>query len=257
MRYVRARPSAVRWARRIARSATRRSCRGCAGLRRRTRPRHAAPRECTRGVRDDAGGGERRAMREERGGAAAAPAPPPRRTRRACCFLVRLGEAFSCTDQVCAARRRGLWAARRLPAAVRDGLIGAAGEQLRGNADEAVVRRIVQRCVPAGRGGHGCHRRHRRRPPTTRRTAPTANGAPVVVLGVHVGKRAEQRCDGRAIVIHRRIDQRRLSTPAHGGAGGGGEPPTDQRYPRTGTRSPYPTRGYTPGSRGAAQTKQS
>jgi hypothetical protein len=53
----------------------------------------------------------------------------------------------------------------------------------------------------------------------------------------------------------RRIEQRRLSTPAHGGAGGGGEPPTDQRYPRTGTRSPYPTRGYTPGSRGAARKK--
>jgi hypothetical protein len=35
-------------------------------------------------------------------------------------------------------------------------LIGAADEQLRDGVDGAVGRRNVQRCHPAGRGGHGC-----------------------------------------------------------------------------------------------------
>jgi hypothetical protein len=43
-----------------------------------------------------------------------------------------------------------------LPVVVCDALIGAADEQLRAGADAPVGRRIVQRCRPAGRGGHGC-----------------------------------------------------------------------------------------------------
>jgi hypothetical protein len=65
-------------------------------------------------------------------------------------------------------------------------------------------------------------------PSTTADNAPNGpwKGAPVGVLcGVHVGARAEQRCDDRAFVSDRRTHQRRHSTSAQGGAGGGGEPP--------------------------------
>ncbi len=103
-----------------------------------------------------------------------------------------------------------------VPVVVRDGLIGAADEQLRAGAGGAVVRRPVQRRPPARRGGHGRHRRHHQPSPTTRRTAPTAKGAPAAVLGVHLGARVEQRCDGRAIVVDRRNDQRRPPIPANG-----------------------------------------
>jgi hypothetical protein len=117
-------------------------------------------------------------MREERGDAAAAPAPPPRRTCRACCIVVRVCEACPCTDRVCGPSAR-LVAGMALPVTVRDALIGAADEQLRGDVDAADDRRNVQRRPPAGRGGHGCHRRHRRPPPTTRRTAPAAKAHPL------------------------------------------------------------------------------
>jgi hypothetical protein len=69
IRYVSARPSAGRQQQPTARSATRTSCRGCVGVRRRTRPRHAVPRECMRGVRGvhgDAGGNRAARMRQAR-----------------------------------------------------------------------------------------------------------------------------------------------------------------------------------------------
>jgi hypothetical protein len=70
-----------------------------------------------------------------------------------------------------------------LPVVVRDALVGAAGEQLRGDVDEAVGCRMVQRCPPAGRGGHGrigVTIGHRRPP---RRTAPPAK-AHIIMLWV-------------------------------------------------------------------------
>jgi hypothetical protein len=64
MRHVRTWPSAIRWQQQIARSAPCRPCRGCVSVRRRTRHRHAVPRECRRGecgVQGGSGGGKGRA----------------------------------------------------------------------------------------------------------------------------------------------------------------------------------------------------
>ncbi len=85
------------------------------------------------------------------------------------------------------------------------------------------------------------------------RHAPNApqKGAPAGVLGVHIGARAEQRRDDRVVVIERRPHQRCHSRPAHGGAGGGGEP-RSIRVPSYGNSQPLPDPEYTPGSRGAA-----
>ena len=58
-----------------------------------------------------------------------------------------------------------------------------------------------------------------------RRTAPTGRkGAPAVVFGVHVGARVDERFDDLVTVAGRRIDQRGVSTPAHGGAAKGVSP---------------------------------
>jgi hypothetical protein len=51
------------------------------------------------------------------------------------------------------------------------------------------------------------------------RFAASANGAPVVVLGVHVGVGIDERSDHSAIAVHRRIVQRGEAIAVHGGAG--------------------------------------
>ena len=120
MWYVPARPSAIRQQQRIARSATSTSCRGCLGVRRRTRSLHAVPRLCHawRGVawRGVAWRAWRAGGRSARAMSAAAPPPPPRRTRRACCYVVHVGEACPCADSgrsVC--DHRTPWAAQAYP----------------------------------------------------------------------------------------------------------------------------------------------
>jgi hypothetical protein len=75
----------------------------------------------------------------------------------------------------------------------------------------------------------------RRRRGLVRRTPPIAasgNGAPLVVLGVHVGAGCDERSDDSAIVVVRRQVQRGVAIAAHGGAVRAGVP----QYP-TGTRT--------------------
>jgi hypothetical protein len=50
---------------------------------------------------------------------------------------------------------------------------------------------------------------HHRPPPTNAPDSAAGKGAPHEAFGVHVGARAEQRCDDRAIVIDHRFHQRR------------------------------------------------
>ena len=167
MPYVPARPSAVQWQQQIARSATRTSCRGCVGVRRRKRTRHAVLRQCMRGVHGGAAAAARgahaggaRAMRRRRcGGRACATAASYAPSLLHRCATSR-GVALH--RSVCG--RREAVGGTALPGVVRDAL-GAADEQLRSGADAAVHGRYVQRCESAGRGGHGCMRRtidHRR-----------------------------------------------------------------------------------------------
>ncbi len=105
---VPARPSAVRQHQRIAHSATRTSCRGRDGVRRRARSVQCCVRDVAWRHGAQAEGGAR-AM------PAAAPPPPPRRTRRACCDVVLLGEACPCADS----GRFGVWPSALLWAAQR------------------------------------------------------------------------------------------------------------------------------------------
>jgi hypothetical protein len=87
---------------------------------------------------------------------AAAPPPPPRRTRRACRNVARIGEASTCADSGrFGVRHVGMAVGGTALQGVLDGLVGAANEQRHGGSGGAVVRRPVQRCVPAGRRGIG------------------------------------------------------------------------------------------------------
>jgi hypothetical protein len=197
---------------------------------------------------------ERRACRRsaQRGGAdaAVAPAPPPRRTRRACCIVLLLGEALACTDPVCS---QSVWlvGGTALPAVVHDGLIGAADEQLRADAEEAVGRRPVQRCRPAGQGGHG-------------RIGVTV-GRRRTRAGQRRRQRRTRRCSGcprrraRRAALRRSRDRHspphRSAPSFHSCARRRRCAPIDQRYPRTGTHSPYPTRVYAGGPGGSAPKK--
>jgi hypothetical protein len=69
------------------------------------------------------------------------------------------------------------------------------------------------------------------------RFAASANGAPVAVLGVHVGVGIDERSDHSAIAAVRRMVQRGAAIPVHGGAGVRGWAPRGvPQYP-TGTRN--------------------
>ena len=70
-------------------------------------------------------------------------------------FLCELARRFPAPIGVCGPSA-WLVGGTAVPLLVRDALIGAADEQLRAGADGAVVRRMVQRCPPTGRGGHSC-----------------------------------------------------------------------------------------------------
>ena len=171
MWYVPARPAAVRQRQRIVRSATRRPCRGSVGVRRRPRSVHALLRQCAarRGAGQEEGGERRPHLRH-------------RRVVRGelSVILCPLARRFPAPIRADSVRGPSGVDARgtALPAVVRDGPVGAADEQRHGGFGVAVGRRVVQRCPPAGRGGHGRiggtigHRR----PP--RRTAPTAKPHP-------------------------------------------------------------------------------
>ena len=63
------------------------------------------------------------------------------------------------------------------------------------------------------------------------RFAASANGAPVVVLGVHVGVGIDERSDHSAIAVERRPVQRGPAIAVHGGAGVMGWAP--RGYPST------------------------
>ncbi len=68
------------------------------------------------------------------------------------------------------------------------------------------------------------------------RFAASANGAPVAVLGVHVGVGIDERSDDSAIAEERRIVQRGPAIAVHGGPGVWGWAPRVPQYP-TGTRN--------------------
>ncbi len=63
------------------------------------------------------------------------------------------------------------------------------------------------------------------------RFAASANGAPEVVVGVHVGVGIDERSDHSAIAVGRRIVQRGVAIAVHGGAGVVGWAP--RGYPST------------------------
>ena len=219
MRYVPARTAAVREQRRIARSATRRSSRGCVGVRRRTRPRHAVlrPRMC--GMRAYTARNQEERARECGGRTYATAASYAPRKSFSC--AVWRGVRLRRFGPIRCAAVALLFGQHSVPVVVvLDGLVGAADEQRHGGFGAAVLRRPVQRCFPAGRGGTA-QSAHHRPPPTTRRT----EGAPAAALSVvHVGARADELLDDRVIVIGRCPHQGADSTPAHGGACGGGWP---------------------------------
>ena len=74
-------------------------------------------------------------------------------------------------------------------------------------------------------------RRRTRRGALIGRFAASANGAPVAVLGVHVGVGIDERSDDSAIAVPRRIVQRGVAIAVHGGAGVRGWAP--RGYPST------------------------
>jgi hypothetical protein len=112
-----------------------------------------------------------------------------------------------------------------LPVFVLDGRVGAAQQQLRDGCGMAFVRGPVQRRLPARPTAAGTRRG------TLRRFAASANGAPVVGLGVHVGVGIDERSDDSAIAVERRIVQRGAAIAVHGGAGVRGWAP--RGYPST------------------------
>jgi hypothetical protein len=117
-------------------------------------------------------------------------------------------------------------------AAVLDGPVGAAQQQLRDGRGMAIARGQVQRRGPARPTAAGA-----RRGALNGRFAASANGAPDVVLGVHVGVGIDEQSDDSAIAEVRRPVQRGEAIPAHGGARGDGVGPTGvPQYP-TGTRT--------------------
>ena len=149
MCYVPARPAAVRQQQRIARSATRISCRGCVGVRRRTRSVQCSVHDVARRHGARAEGGARGRCRR-----------PHLRHRRVVrgelvvrlCILARREPAPIRADSVRGpVRRRCIRGGAALPVLVRDGRVGAADEQRHGGFGAALVCRNVQRCGPAGR----------------------------------------------------------------------------------------------------------
>ena len=156
MCYVPARPAAVRQQQRIARSATRTSCRGCVGVRRRTRSVQCSVRVVVSRLGARAEGGARgrcrrphlRHRRVVRGEPVECLCPSHGVLVAILCELARRPPAPIRADSARGpvGRRSG-----RLPVVVRDGLVGAADEQRHGGFGGAVDRRIVQRCGPAGR----------------------------------------------------------------------------------------------------------
>ncbi len=96
----------------------------------------------------------------------------------------------------------------------------------------AIERGPVQRRVPARPTAAVA-----RRGALNGRFAASANGAPAVVPGVHVGVGIDERSDHSAIAVHRRIVQRGPAIAVHGGAGVMGVGPTGvpqyrNRYPK-------------------------
>ena len=90
----------------------------------------------------------------------------------------------------------------------------------------AIERGIVQRRPPARPTAAGA-----RRGALNGRFAASANGAPVAVLGVHVGVGIDEQSDHSAIAVNRRPVQRGHATAVHGGAEVMGVGPTG--YPST------------------------
>ena len=144
MWYVPARPAAVRQRQRIVRSATRRPCRGSVGVRRRPRSVHALLRQCAarRGAGQEEGGVRRPHLRHRRVVRGELVAT--------LCDLARRSPAPIRADSVRGPSGVDAGGAA-LPVVVRDGPVGAAGEQRHGGFGAAVDRRPVQRCGPAGR----------------------------------------------------------------------------------------------------------
>jgi hypothetical protein len=118
-----------------------------------------------------------------------------------------------------------------VPVFVLDGPVGAAEQQLRDVVGLAIVRGIVQRRGPARQTGGG-----NSAGALNGRFAASANGAPVVVLGVHVGVGIDERSDDSAIAVARRQLQRGVAIAVHGGAGSRGWAPRGSPSTQTGAR---------------------
>ena len=188
---------------------------------------------------------------------AAAPPPPPRRTRRACFDVVRFGEAFACADSGRFGARPVRRRSGRLPVIVRDGLVGAADEQRHGGFGGASPRRIVQRCQPAGRGGHGCHRRHRRPLPTT---APDGAGRqmahpPLSLVSTSARAPSSAATNARSTLRTAHISAVSPKKLRTAGPAEGVSPRSISGTLARVLTSPFPDRGYTPGAQGAAPQK--
>ena len=91
-------------------------------------------------------------------------------------------------------------------------------------------------------------------PPTDRRRTGRAEGAPVDVLGVHVGARADELPDDRVMAVERRHHHGGPSIPAaRRGTAGGGEP-RPAVHPRIGyPQSPTPLHGGMAGVPGGSR----
>jgi hypothetical protein len=138
----------------------------------------------------------------------------------ATCFGVRL-RARGC----CGFRFRLCGAAQRYPS-----LFWTAPSAPRSSSSAMLLEWPLTAAKCSGVRLHGQRRRGLGRR-THGRFAASANGAPVAGLGVHVGVGIDERSDHSAIAAFRRIVQRGVAIPVHGGAGVWGWAP--RGYPST------------------------
>jgi hypothetical protein len=160
-----------------------------------------------------------------------APASPQPRTPRGSHTFPPVASACACARAAvrfqfgCAARRSGTRSSSGRPRRRR----AAAARRWRRIGHCTRHRVAAWTCAQDG-GGNSAY-------PLNGRFAASGNGAPEVVLGVHVGVGIDERSDDLAIAVERRNVQRGVANAVHGGPGCGGGPhggtPVPNRYPKT------------------------